>query len=446
MKVGSAFKKLLGGSKGKPKDKPKGRGKKGDKEVIMAGGGDKDLDDKDLDGMMDGLDEMGDMEDIDMITDEEDEEEEEKSGSYGVDSERLVMQLKETDGKIDKVEQNLTSVQSENENIRQEVSEVKDDIRKLLSIYEIVFKDINPFIDEDTEDTIRLPSPFDEEEMELPSPLIPDEEEASGPAIVSPIISIDTGSVGMDEANDISSMIKQHLDSGNYEEAIHVLKNGIESLEEKAARTGREKDERSELTAELLGRSSKGPILKEIPTDYISNVTLLRWLEFLLERLPRKRILLALEYYVSVGWISSGVRYKIVGYLRGEMGGVVPPAQPHPPAYTDTTVPGQSMGPPRPPRSQMPELKPIDEQLQPWNMPPPQSQNYQNGPPGSVPPGYRGRNGALNANWRLSAEDHLKSLLFINMIAGYEIDRDRLSCREYDIDLIKHALEGYHGI
>jgi len=462
MKVGSAFKKLLGGSKGKPK----GRRKKGDKEETVGVYSDKDLDDNlELDDIVGGYDEEGgmeDMEDIKMISDDEeveggledeeedeDEEEEERVGSFGVDSERIVMQLKETDGKMEKLMQSLILLQSENDGMKEEVGEVKDDIRKLLSIYEIVFKDINPFIDEDEEETMRLPSPFDEEEIVLPSPIIPDEEEVGASSRVAPIISVDSGHGRTNDAEELSSMIKELLNSGDYQKAIHKLKDGVESLEGKAAIIDDETDEEDydyiEPTAKLLGRSKKGPILKEIPTDYISNVTLLRWLEFLLERLPRKRILIALDYYVSVNWISSDVRYKIVGYLRGELGGVPPPSQPYPPVHSGNGVPGPSTSTPRPPKP-MAELKPVDEHLQPWNIPPNQSKHYRNGNSGNVPPGSKGRNGALTTNWRLSAEDHLKSLLFINMIAGNEIDRDRLSCREYDIELIKHALEGYHGI
>jgi len=49
-------------------------------------------------------------------------------------------------------------------------------------------------------------------------------------------------------------------------------------------------------------------------------------------------------------------------------------------------------------------------------------------------------------DWRLSADDHLKSLLFITKMAGVEVDKDKLNSLEQSIKRFKENLEGYYGV
>ncbi len=48
--------------------------------------------------------------------------------------------------------------------------------------------------------------------------------------------------------------------------------------------------------------------------------------------------------------------------------------------------------------------------------------------------------------WRLTAEDHLKSLLFIEKLRGDSIDKDRLGALETEITAFKSRLANHHGI
>ena len=422
MKIGKTFKKLM-----KSKDKSKGP----DKDA----GGDLPPGAKDLEDL---LDEVGDLGDLDDLGDMPGVTGDGGGGEAPESDERLEARLNDTDGKIQKVEKTLTSAQKESEKIRGEITELQYNIRKLLSIYEIVYKDINPFIEDDDEETLGMTS-LDEGGMEMPEPLSLDGEVSDDSSAIKIEIGTSTGK-GM--SGEIVGDVKSLLDEGRYEEAFLLLDRGIEDQKRIEEREGEsDMDSREMRTRELLGSPKKGPILTEIPVDYLSNVTLMRWLEFLLERIPRKKITLLLEYYVSNGWISSKVKYRVVGYLRGELGGYNPP----PPEPQFSRPPPQ--GPPRPPFSHLPELQPMEETFQSWDTSPPPPY-HQEDPYQSHGPRRSNGNGRNNnhPSWRLSAEDHLKSLLFINMIAGNEINRDRLTCREYDIEIIKHALEDYHGI
>ncbi len=399
MKIGKTFKKLIG-------NKDKGR------KV----GADPPPGGTELEDLLDEIGDLGELE-----GEVAGEGEMEVGIEAGGINERLESRLTETDDKLGRIEQGLSSAQKDSEKIRGEITELQDNIRKLLSIYEIVYKDINPFI-EDDDNVLDIPPPM--EDGELPAPLELDGEAGYGPEPLG-------GSGGADAAippisvefvsergitDEVVGTVKGLLDEGNYEDAFRLLKTGIEVGEggpsDSQGTDG--VDDRETRTKGLLGRDDRGPILKEIPVDYLSNVTLMRWLEFLLERMPRKKVPLVLEYYVSNSWISKEVKYKIVGFLRGEIGGVTPP----PPPRHD--MPAAVHSPPRPPFSHMPELKPMEESFEGWgeSPPPPYGSNGMNGSSGMN--GFNGKRSHYSG-WRLSAEDHLKSLLFINMIAGKSI-------------------------
>jgi len=146
--------------------------------------------------------------------------------------------------------------------------------------------------------------------------------------------------------------------------------------------------------------SAKEPILTRISHDYMTLVLVMRWIEFLFERVTRDKISLVLDYYVEVGWISEGVKSQIMSIARGEMQDVtrfIAPEETPEDAFGEVSSPTAA------------PYKKVED-------------------------------------WRLSAEDHLKSLLFIQKIAGYEVDKDKLNSLEQTIARFKESLEGYHGI
>ncbi len=145
------------------------------------------------------------------------------------------------------------------------------------------------------------------------------------------------------------------------------------------------------------------PILTHIRKDYYTIVLLMRWIEFLFEHVKRDKITLLLDYYVDIGWISKGVKSEIMAYARGEV--------------QDVT-------------RYFPEEE-IEAEIET--------------PDGTIktptPHIYR-----KVEDWRLSAEDHLKSLLFIMKIAGEEVNKDRLNSLEQEIEKFKKSLWEFHGV
>jgi flagellar protein FlaD len=126
----------------------------------------------------------------------------------------------------------------------------------------------------------------------------------------------------------------------------------------------------------------------------------MRWIEFMFERVPRGRISLLLDYYVDVGWISEDVKSEVMSYARGEMQDV----------------------------NKYMEYEEAREEVF-KDLPTPETGAYKK-----------------VEDWRLTADDHLKSLLFIQKIAGFEIDKDRLNSLEQNISKFKESLEGFHGV
>jgi len=131
----------------------------------------------------------------------------------------------------------------------------------------------------------------------------------------------------------------------------------------------------------------------------------MRWIEFLFERITRGKISLALDYYVEVGWISEDVKHEIMSIARGEMQDVTK-YMAHEEAATAEETLGEEVGA-------------IE----------------------AAPAIYK-----KIEDWRLTADDHLKSLLFICNIAGVKVDKDKLNSLELMIQRFKESLENFHGV
>ena len=142
------------------------------------------------------------------------------------------------------------------------------------------------------------------------------------------------------------------------------------------------------------------PILTQIRHDYLSVTLALRWVEYLLERVTRDKLPMVIDFYRDVGWISDGVRMEMLAYARGEMQDVTK-YQPHEDEISDES-PEFNVSP-------VAVYKKVDD-------------------------------------WRLSADDHLKSLIFIIKMAGMEVDKDRLNSLEQTIKQFKDDLKGFYGI
>ncbi|MCD6275300.1 MAG: flagella protein [Thermoplasmata archaeon] len=269
----------------------------------------------------------------------------------------LARKVDEFQTKLERHDSMIGSLQNEINEIRKINEELQDNIKRLLDIYEVVSQRINPFIDMG-------------ERKEVP-----------------PIPEISEETVIPSEVPSIPEKRTSERETFFQEQPTEKF-----TLEEK-------REEEEEGRREKFGR----PILTHIKKDYYTIVLLMRWIEFLFERVKRDRITLLLDYYVDIGWISKEVKSEIMAYARGEIQDVTK-YFPEEEIEAEIEMPEGTIKTPRPKI-----YKKVED-------------------------------------WRLSAEDHLKSLLFIMKIAGIEVNKDKLNSLEQEIEKFKKSLWEYHGV
>jgi len=270
----------------------------------------------------------------------------------------LNRKVDEFQGKLERHDSLIGSLQNELNELRRVNEEIQDNIKRLLDIYEVVSQRINPFIEMGERKELPISS-----ETVIPSE-IPEETKK-----------------------------EEAFEETFFEEKTPEIFQPKVSKEERYQEKG-EKEEEEKL---------RRPILTHIKKDYYTIVLLMRWIEFLFERVKRDRITLLLDYYVDIGWISKEVKSEIMAYARGEIQDVTK-YFPEEEIEAEIETPAGTIKAPKPKI-----YKKVED-------------------------------------WRLSAEDHLKSLLFIMKIAGIEVNKDKLNSLEQEIEKFKKSLWEYHGV
>jgi flagellar protein FlaD len=355
----------------------------------------------------------------------EDEADEDTGLSGLKEMSELMGRLDEIEDKLTRLDSGLAMIRDDTTQVRERMNQTDQDIRKLLSVYEVVSAKFNPFIDfsdkppegltpvddqprqtagvggertiriqhevrsdmksskkRESEDDFDLP-PFDLE-GDLPE-FQPFGSAGSGTPSTA------RGSPARPDADappwepGTLAAVPQRLDKRqNAQDDMIMRENAQERMVRAAARS----------------KHNKKPLLAYVSHDFLTLTLVMRWIEFLFERVTRDKLSLVLDYYVDVGWISEDVKSEVMSYARGEMQDVTKYMAPE--EIREDTF-RELASPPAAP------YKKVED-------------------------------------WRLSADDHLKSLLFIQKIAGLEVDKDRLNSLEQNIAKFKESLEGFHGV
>jgi flagellar protein FlaD len=338
--------------------------------------------------------------------------------------------IKEVESKVSKADVTLNMVQRDNEEIRKTVDKIDQSVLELLSLYEIVSNQVNPFVGDGagSRDTIErfektetrltemgdmmvlLKNELDATAHKISMPQGISEEAASrmqdfeskmeafADAMVMMHESIEQLNSKTDELFTRTDSINQNL--LDLAETTSTITTRLEDLENRPvpvagsskvvasksedkvqAKNSTQEPEEAEETgveAENAPAEKKASLplvrLEFIKADPTSVVVLLNWIEFLMERVGRNNLMDALDYYVDIGWISEDVMSEIMAYARG-----------------------------------------IDYYVE-------------------------------KPTWRLLPEDHTKSLLFIERLSGRKIDRNMLSSIDREMAKVKHGLEELYGI
>ncbi|MEA1864085.1 MAG: FlaD/FlaE family flagellar protein [Euryarchaeota archaeon] len=304
--------------------------------------------------------------------------------------------ITEVSSKLAKLDVSVSTIQRASDEMRETVNKLDESVLELLSLYEIVSNQVNPFVGEGEGDSETIER-FDKVEKRI---------NAIGESLV--MMQNDFESVSQQTATSVSDETKAQLQS--IDARFEVL---AEAIDEMRGEIGNSTSEEIEaivvakieemmpegVPAEAISdddpdrgdSSDLVPITVNdngIPGEIMDNfarlehldkspmtaVVLLNWIEFLMERVGRNNLMDALDYYVDIEWIGEAVRDEMLAYARG-----------------------------------------IDYYVE-------------------------------KPTWRILPEDHTKSLIFIERLRGHKIDRNMLSTLEREMSKVKHGLEELYGI
>lgn len=271
------------------------------------------------------------------------------------DEEDSSSQLAEIQGSIEALETEVGSLSStisvtkdDIESIGNRVDEVEENVKKLLDVYEMVTKDINPFVGEgedlsnrDMENADGF-GVFDADsgggEEDFDDDFLEDEDEGvfedSGDDIEDlsdededrQVITPDD--LEQDEENiedfeaeeepEETGLDEPGLDEESFEEEIDIsqeklnqLEKRIEMLDKKLEKVVESGDGDLVEESDDNGKDSSGSqeyYLEEINRDYYSDIVLMNWTNFLLTMVDTTEFRQILDVYVDLKWISPEVR------------------------------------------------------------------------------------------------------------------------------------------
>lgn len=287
-----------------------------------------------------------------------DDLEDDAFGDGGLDGEMLFDEdddeyaNEELESRIDEVETELASlsstvntIRSENEEISDTVQETEENVRKLLDVYEMVTRGINPFTDdvegggsasgslglfdsggeEENDDDLDAEvadadadSFFDDdiEAEEETDPTDQEREESEGGTSFDDLkAEYEAGEADWDEDN-----------GADDEEGIETATDGsIEEAEETAlvAANGSEPDSEPDPDLQFAERTlsdapnAEKPYLRGLPDGYVADLLVLEWLEYLVDAGGRSEAESAIDYYETIRWIDGTGAEGLRSFMDG---------------------------------------------------------------------------------------------------------------------------------
>jgi len=293
---------------------------------------------------------------------------EEMAGGGGGNVDELEHRLDELENEVGSLSSTVNTVRNENEQISESVEEVEENVRKLLDIYEMVTRGVNPFADEvdagmaaggEMED-----SSFglftDEEEDQHTESVDEDITEADAEGF------FDDDLVEEDEGDDLGGDAGDVMDDSGSSEPSEEFDDDAEEMFEADAMQSAEPEagamQETEPTGEALADADLfDEVVEEKPTEqqaaqqaqtaeqpatqelaqtqateqtetvvedtdgkpYLATVSsgldaeliVVEWLEFLVDSAGRRGAARAIDYYETIDWIATDVAEKLSSYL-----------------------------------------------------------------------------------------------------------------------------------
>lgn len=283
----------------------------------------------------------------------------------GGDIDEIEQRINDFEQEVGSMSSTVTTLKSENAQIGEDVGEMRENVRKLMEIYEMVTRGINPFVDEpgaggEFEGDAGMSIFGDDDDAE-------DEEDDLDDAIAEAdadeffdddLDAFDddfddefTDEETTSESGDLSfAELKEEYESGDAawaeegEAASTAGENGeldqpteddtpdIDDeppLEDQNATPEPDPSTQPEPRVptprpQPIGQSEgsstavgEKPYLRDLPTGYAADIIVLRWMEFLTDRVDVDAAADTIAYYEAIGWVSETAASGLLTYLAG---------------------------------------------------------------------------------------------------------------------------------
>lgn len=149
-----------------------------------------------------------------------------------------------------------------------------------------------------------------------------------------------------------------------------------------------------------------GPALEYVPVDSRTNIIVMRWLSFLMERLDTVAIPALLDFYSRIGWLGKDA----ATYLASVSEGTKPEAPPDEEALLEEDI--------------------EDQELLVKGKTAPSEEDEEE----------------EEVDWRLTPEDHIKCWMFIMEIAGIHVDKNIWCDVDERISRFERSLADYYRV
>lgn len=271
-------------------------------------------------------------------------------------TQELENRIEELENEVGDISSTVSTVRSENEQISEKVDDVEENVRKLLEIYEMVTRGVNPFVDDVPNgglgggDGGGFGLFDDEDEAEPDDDLDDDVADADAESFFDDTFD----DVEEDEEMDDFEMDSDETESGGqaggstFQELKAEYESGEADWAEDDVPTEEEPGAESETTPEIetsaeptpdgefefeepeptaesqaaettmrMRNGMQKPYLASLPTGYVVDLVVMEWLEFLVEEFGSEDAVRTIAYYEEIDWISESVEEELLAFVRG---------------------------------------------------------------------------------------------------------------------------------
>lgn len=268
-------------------------------------------------------------------------------------------------------------------------------MRELTSLYDLISTQINPFIEAEMERRASITAMEEEGQTSIP--------ELDALFEPTPEISAEGAPgelAGLEAAFGEAEAVPAPFEVLGEEGAAEGMIAGVEAAVKRVARLTK---------------------VGDLPQCHFA---LLKWIEFMLDSVPRREVPNLLAFYVKIGWISTGIKGEVIDIIRGVSGEEA--------EEPDKAKKAKAKAAGKPKDKDGDVVMTYDKE----DLHELARTDVRRG----------GKEGPKYDTWRMSPEDHLKSLILIERIRGAQLDKEALEELERDVSMLKEGLDDFFAL